>query len=1262
MSVNLYSFLRKKHKKPFLGALFAVVFLSAFFVTTKADAQTPGPRPIEDYLTLWGIAPYPQPTNVALKNAEANGIGYFGPLPKEQGGYDDAGILKKIKAPITLIIDQKKFREWNMVAGTYYRGMVDPSLKQYLRLTNQSFVARIYQKDTSGNIINLSYAEIPVCSFLTCLNGPNDSVGDSATRRKWAKDGVPSDRIIKFAEPAGTFANFWNANSDGYAEGGPSGETPLSIGGAAASGAIIGSVIPGVGTTIGAVLGLGINYFANTDGPILVMKQTAIVTLPVNTNLEKGKPAYIDLWYMGLARMTTSDDTFEPAAEPAQIQADPQYGKRIQYFDIPLEDGRNNQRFPFFQIGETREFKTPESGEVANTQAQSAEEEISTFTNNLETNKEDSFLPACDIMNGWRLVGSANGTFMGCIAQFTYYMIYRPVAWFAGLMGELFDFFLGYSLSDSSYRQPFIVDGWKLVRDISNIFFIIILIWTGLATVFNMDGISMKKIVPALIINALLINFSLFGTQVIIDISNITARIFYNSTQVCTGDCKDENPKDGTPDNLLISSTGYKSLSVAITSGFNPQRLFGTDVINSAKSAPIKGGSTATINPSEDDDYGKVSSGTDQAGYFIIVCLVASLIMFAVAKMFWGTAFMFLGRIIGLYIVMIFSPFAVVTRGNMPLIGKVPELSWDSWVKDLTSYALLAPIFVFFLYIISAFVQSGFMEAAINSTDDSFFVKVLRISIPMLIVYFMLQQGVGIAKKYAGKMGEIVQNSASKFAGIGAGVAVGVATGGTALLGRGAMSVANKGLGTWAATNKDNGGLKGMLAGGTNRFLKWGNKTSFDVRNTGLGKNITGGLGAGVLGSMGIKLQDNVSGSIGLGEKDYLGGNVKARKKAKDDKEKRIEEKTDMSHLTDTQAQKVWENRSKKINEHRAEVIWEESRVAELESGKHATSGGLTEEKAAELKGKREEAQVLVKELEVAITSGNKDQQKIVNEKLNKNAEDQKALTVPLMAILANEKKGDKHKEQETYNKSLERAQIETKSKYGDVKSAKDLSEVNRYEYQKRMLEDSLLLSKDKKRAGLWALGAGIFSNYIDSEQQIELEVMKKSVSAFEKKHNKKDNRVLKLESNLQEIDDVIKNHIEKTLKDTGKKFSDLQDDEKITQLNIARSQAEARKEEAEEVYKKAKEEYRAKTKKAKEEGRKLTQEEEESHNKIVDEYYRSAEEFESLKNIQKTRAKAEEDLDKEKIRVKTEEDRKGDAKKKKDGDDGGGDKKKKDE
>jgi hypothetical protein len=1252
--VNLYSFLRKKHNKPFLGAFFAVVFLSVFFVTTiKAEAQTPGPRPISDYLTLWGTAPYPQPTNQALKNAEANGIGYFGPLPKEQGGYDDEGILKKIKAPITLVIDQKKFREWNMVAGTYYRGMIDPSLKQYLRLTNQSFVARIYQKDASGNIINLSYAEVPVCSFLTCLNGPNDSVGDSATRKKWAKDGVPSDRIIKFAEPAGTFSNFWNATSDGYAEGGPSGETPLSIGGAAASGAIIGSVIPGVGTTVGAVLGLGINYFANTDGPILVMKQTAIVTLPVNTNLEKGKSAYIDLWYMGLARMTTSDDTFEPAAEPAQIKADPQYGKRIQYFNIPLEDGRDNQRFPFFQIGETREFKTPESGEVASTQAQSAEEEISTFTNNLETNKEDSFLPACDIMNGWRLVGDANGTFMGCIAQFTYYMIYRPVAWFAGLMGELFDFFLGYSLSDSSYRQPFIVDGWKLVRDISNIFFIIILIWTGLATVFNMDGISMKKIVPALIINALLINFSLFGTQVIIDISNITARIFYNSTQVCTGECKDENPKDGTPDNLLESSTGYKSLSVAITSGFNPQRLFSTDVINSAKSTPPRGGNAALDEGSNSNDEGvkKASSGTEQAGYFIIVCLIASLIMFAVAKMFWGTAFMFLGRIIGLYIVMIFSPFAVVTRGNMPLISKIPELSWSNWIKDLTSYALLAPIFVFFLYIISAFVQSGFMETAINSTGDTFFEKVLRTAIPMLIVYFMLRQGVGIAKNYAGKMGELVQNSASKFAGIGAGVAVGVASGGTALLGRGAMSFANKVGGTWAATNKDAGGLKGMLAGGTNRFLKWGNKTSFDVRNTALGKNVTGGLGAGVLGSMGIKLQDNVSGSIGLGEKDYLGGNVKARKKAKDDKEKRIEEKTDMSHLTDTQAQKVWENRSKKMNEHRAEVIWEESRVAELESGKHAISGGLTEEKAAELKGKREEAQVLVKELEVAITSGNKDQQKIVNEKLNKNAEDQKALTVPLMAVLANEKKGDKHKEEKDgiYDKALKQAQSETKNKYGDVKSAKDLSEVNRYEYQKRMLEDSLLLSKDKKRAGLWALGAGIFSNYIDSQQQMELEVMKKGIDAFEKKHNKKDNRVLKLKADLQEIDDLINSHIDKTLSD-GRKATQLDDNERVTYLNIAKENAERELREKEDKYKASKAVYEAK----KPEDR--TEEDHKNHNKAVDDYYRAMDSLDALRNANKNRAKKEDDLE----RAKAEEDRKSGDKKKKEDD--GGDKKKKEE
>jgi hypothetical protein len=478
-----------------------------------------------------------------------------------------------------------------------------------------------------------------------------------------------------------------------------------------------------------------------------------------------------------------------------------------------------------------------------------------------------------------------HGTVNGCVADVSY-GVYYLCAWVAGLFGELFDFFIGYSLSSSSYTYPFVVTGWDLVRDISNIFFIIIMVWTGFSAVFDTNTTSMKKVVPNLIINALLINFSLFATRVVIDISNITARVFYNQMVVCsqttlaasgTGAC----PSSGD----LTGVGGYPSLSVKIVSAFDPEQMFKPSVLvpptnstdstqNVASSAANAANTSAQAN----------NQDRTVANYFTIVSLIAAAIMIFIAIMFFKVSFLFIGRVVGLYICMIFSPFAFMSR-DIPMLSGIERLRWADWSKELTSYAMLAPVFVFFLYIIYTFLSSNFVQQiGVQAVAASgFFATVMSIVIPMLIIYFLLQAAQKTAEKLAGEIGRTIQKFGEQATGFVAGAAVGIATGGASLAGTSAAGLFKLSDEKRAnlETQKAAGGLSGRMASMQLKSSDWTQKQTFDARNTKGLKFLTKQFGADA--------NNGLVNTLGFGSDRTKGGRESMIKRQADETKKKIE-------------------------------------------------------------------------------------------------------------------------------------------------------------------------------------------------------------------------------------------------------------------------------------------------------------------------------------------------------------------------------------
>ncbi len=458
--------------------------------------------------------------------------------------------------------------------------------------------------------------------------------------------------------------------------------------------------------------------------------------------------------------------------------------------------------------------------------------------------------PACGI--GVRFLGGTESSVAGCIAQIIYFLVYQPVMFFLTLAGNLLDYALDFTTDRVSYTaSDFVDEGWKVTRDIANIFFILVLLYTGISTVLDIGHFDWKRMIGKIILVALLINFSLFFTKVIIDSSNILARVFYNGITVVD---------DKGQDAALSRYSQRKSISVAISDQLKIEKLASGWTDGTLKIINLKGEVT-TLN------------GSGYAAMYILM-LLGSIVAGAVALWtFFIVAFLLIGRVVGLWIAMIMAPIAFISH-ILPHGLDIPGLGWKKWWGDLLGLCFLAPIFFFFLYLIVKFLQTEwltaiFTKADTNGTQDMIQVA-MAILVPFLITITLLNRSRKLAQEYAGEAGGAIVKGATAMAGFAAGGALGaVALGGGRVIGTIASSVASKDGVQKAATQKISGinllarsqrSLARMTLKGADKAMN----SSFDARNTGIAKSLSGAAG--------IKLDNAGTKFLGLGGDKTKGG------------------------------------------------------------------------------------------------------------------------------------------------------------------------------------------------------------------------------------------------------------------------------------------------------------------------------------------------------------------------------------------------------
>ena len=426
--------------------------------------------------------------------------------------------------------------------------------------------------------------------------------------------------------------------------------------------------------------------------------------------------------------------------------------------------------------------------------------------------------PNCDL-NGDCTPATPAPSIISKIMGFATDILLRPLGWLSlmilrlaslltGLAGLILNYVVWFTVVDMSNKIAEIgtIDvAWKTIRDIANMGFIFVLLYAAIRTILGI-GSDTKKLIVNIVVVAILINFSLFFTKVVIDASNVLAITFYDVI---------------APGALTMTATTGLSNSL-----MRPLKI--ESLWNNPNIANLEGEKLIIIGV----------MGT-------IVSLIAAFVFFAVA-------IMFVIRFVVLIFVLILSPLAFMGF-ILPQLNKYK----DQWLDALLGQAFFAPIY-FMLTLIVIAVSRGLLTGAGGGmaggnmatallgpvgSDGNTVLKPTPTSIAIvvnfIIVIALLIASLISAKGWANKAGPGVAGLTKWATGAAGGATLGMA----GRFGRGTVGRAGVAIGDSERLKEraSKGGVGGMAARLT---LATGRKTgeaSFDVRGTSLGGPLEAG-------------------------------------------------------------------------------------------------------------------------------------------------------------------------------------------------------------------------------------------------------------------------------------------------------------------------------------------------------------------------------------------------------------------------------------
>ena len=239
------------------------------------------------------------------------------------------------------------------------------------------------------------------------------------------------------------------------------------------------------------------------------------------------------------------------------------------------------------------------------------------------------------------------GSIMQWVLTPTCWLLFAIVKLLASVLIVIIQILIAVSSYNDFIKAPAVTEGWTIVRDVANMFFVVVLLIIAISTILGIETYNYKKLLPKLLLMAILINFSKMICGLLIDVSQIATMTFVN---------------------------GYREAAAG-----NFVTAFGLDqLLKFSGGDPIRG------------------EGEDKAGSLeIVAALILAFVLVVVAiAVTLGTILIFLIRIVMLWFLVVLSPIAYLAStfpGGAKYSGQ--------WWTEFTKYLIVSPAMAFFLWL-----------------------------------------------------------------------------------------------------------------------------------------------------------------------------------------------------------------------------------------------------------------------------------------------------------------------------------------------------------------------------------------------------------------------------------------------------------------------------------------------------------------------------------------------------------------------------------
>jgi hypothetical protein len=301
----------------------------------------------------------------------------------------------------------------------------------------------------------------------------------------------------------------------------------------------------------------------------------------------------------------------------------------------------------------------------------------------LETVVSATAQDAGNLMGG--IFGDAIRGLLGYVLKF--------MGWLLSIAAAIFSWAADAKNLTDVINGPSIYKAWTIIRDILNMAFILVLIYTAFTIIFQVDSTNKKRILTVVLM-ALLVNFSFPIARFIIDVGNSLMYTIFNSL--------------------------FDGMS-------NPGDVYALFAKNS--------------------QLGPIINGTTTGGS--VTQLIASIVFVAIlAVTFLMMAVLFVIRIVALAIVIIFSPIAFVGVAVPSMESKAGQ-----WWDYLFKYTFFGPAMALMLYVATQIMTAtiitmekpgtAFSNFSQDPSGGSLIVSMSAFAVPIVILWI----GMGLAQK-----------------------------------------------------------------------------------------------------------------------------------------------------------------------------------------------------------------------------------------------------------------------------------------------------------------------------------------------------------------------------------------------------------------------------------------------------------------------------------------------------------------------------------